>query len=154
MAFGAHPMRIEPAARWQVPLLALAPMALAAAGAMVDERASLGFTLWLDACRSAGVTAGSLLSFTLTLLPNAVLGALLGGLVLLSVGASGCAGGRAAHVSLAAHSACLLGMGLGVLLCVTLLPAASMLVVEPLLVIAIAVLLSSVGPRTRTTPSA
>src|SRR6185295_8353017 len=108
-------------------------MALAGAGAILDERNARGFTLWRDACRSAGVTVGSLLDFTLTLLPTAVLGMLLGGLVVLSVGASGCAGGRAARVSLDAHVACLLGMGLGVLLCLTLLPAASMLVVEPLL---------------------
>ena len=147
-------MRAELARRWQVPLLALAPMVLAGAGAMLDERTSRGFTLWVDACRSAGVTASSLLSFTLTLLPCAVLGLLLGGLLVLSVGASGCAGGRAARASLGAHLARLLGMGLGALLCVTLLPAASMLVVEPLLVVAIALLLPSVKPRTRALPSA
>jgi hypothetical protein len=140
--------------RWQVPMLALLPMALAGAGAMLDERTSRGFTLWRAACRSAGVTASSLLNFTLTLLPSAVLGMLLGGLLVLSVGASGYAGSRAARACLAAHLACLLGMGLGVLLCLTLLPPASMLVVEPLLVAAIAVLLASVRPRTRTLPSA
>jgi hypothetical protein len=147
-------MRAELSRRWPVLALALTPFALAGAGAILDERTSRGFTLWLDACRSAGVTASSLLVFTLTLMPSAVLGMLLGGLVVLSVGASGCAGGRAARASLDAHLACLLGMGLGALLCLTLLPAASMLVVEPVLVAAIAVLLASVKPRTRTLPSA
>ena len=146
-------MRVEWRHSSQAALLALLPMGMAAAGAALDERTKRGFTLWRDACRAAGVTLASLLNFTVTLLPGAVTGLLLGSLVILLIGASDCRGGRMAHTSLAAHLGCLLGMAAGMLLCVTLLPLSSMLVIEPVLVLAIAIG-ASVRPRTGALASA
>jgi hypothetical protein len=145
-------------------LLTLTPMALATLGGVVDQYSRLGFTLWRDACRATGVTAGALLLFTLELLPNAVIGGLLGGLIVLAVGLSGRAGGCATRYSLAAHLGCVLGMAAGMLLCALFLPPAWMLVVEPPLAIGLSgwlfhlmrprLMRASVSPRTRVLPSA
>src|SRR4029453_14165582 len=58
----------------------------ALAGGWMDERRHLGFRTWRSACRAAGLSWPSLFTFTLELLPMAVLGALLGGAVLQVVG--------------------------------------------------------------------
>ena len=63
------------------------PMVLAVTGAWLDEQARLGFSTWQSACRSAGLSPRSVLIFTLELLPTAVIGALLGGLIVQLCGA-------------------------------------------------------------------
>jgi len=97
-------------------------MAAAAAGAWIDERTELGFSTWRAACRSAGLTVGSLLTFTAELLPTAVTGALAGGLVVLFFGLARHREGCAATTSLAAHAGCLVGMTVGLWLCTLALP--------------------------------
>jgi hypothetical protein len=126
-------MRVDQARRAAAPLLALFPMAMALAGAALDQRDHLGFTLWRSACRSAGLTPASVMTFTLQLLPSAVIGALLGGLLVLCFGIFLRRSVGLAGVSLAAHAGCLIGMAVGMLLCMTLLPPTLMLAVEPLL---------------------
>jgi hypothetical protein len=126
-------MRADHAGRAAVPLLALLPMTMALAGAAFDQRDHLGFTLWRSACRSAGLTPASVMAFTLQLLPGAVIGALLGGLLVLCVGIVLRRSGGLAGISLAAHGGCVFGMAGGMLLCTALLPPTLMLAVEPLL---------------------
>jgi len=103
-----------------VVLLSWLPMALASLGAWLDERRALGFTIWREACRAGGISWPSLATFTLELLPTAVIGALLGGLLVLCVGARGRPAG--ARGALAAHAGCALAMPIGVLLCASSLP--------------------------------
>jgi hypothetical protein len=112
--------------------LALLPMAAALAGAFVDERLRLGVTVWRSACRSSGLAVGSVITFTLELLPCAVIGALVGGLVVLAFAM------RAASVSsmqrsLAAHLGCAVTMPVGVLLCAIALPLPLMLAADAML---------------------
>ena len=95
--------------------LASLPMVLGALGAMLDERRALGFTVWRAACRAAGFSPVSLATFTLDLLPGAVIGTLLGAFIVL---AGGFVAPRAhANGALAAHAGCLLAMPAGVMLC-------------------------------------
>jgi hypothetical protein len=115
-------------ARLQFALLAGLPMGLAALGALLDERRSLGLTLWRSACRASGFSLRSLAIFTLELLPLAVIGALLGGLIVIAGGVAGRA--RDAHGALAAHLGCAAAMPLGLLLCASALPAVATLVME------------------------
>jgi hypothetical protein len=126
-------VRVDLARRAAAPLLALLPMAVALAGVAFDQRDHLGFTLWSSACRSAGLTPASVMTFTLQLLPSAVIGALLGGLLVLCFGILLRRSGALADISLAAHVGCLIGMAVGMLLCMALLPPTLMLAVEPLL---------------------
>jgi hypothetical protein len=112
--------------------LALLPMTAALAGASVDERLRLGVTVWRSACRSSGLAPGSVIAFTLELLPCAVIGALIGGLAVLAFAV------RAASVSsmrrsLAAHLGCAVTMPVGVLLCAIALPLPLMLAADALL---------------------
>ena len=95
--------------------LAALPMACAALGAMVDQRRAMGFTIWRSACRAAGLSLHSVAAFTLELLPTAVIGALLGGLIVLAAGFR--RRGSFARGALAAHSGCVLAMPAGLLLC-------------------------------------
>jgi hypothetical protein len=112
--------------------LALLPMGGALAGAFVDEQSRLGVTVWLSACRASGFAFSSIVTFTFELLPNAVIGALAGGLVVLAFafGASSAAGARA---SLAAHLGCAAAMPVGLLLCALALPLPLMLAADALL---------------------
>ncbi len=136
-------------------LLTLLPMMLATLGGAVDEHTRRGLTLWREACRSAGLTASSLLVFTLELLPLAVIGGLLGGLAVLAMGWAGRATHCTLQASLAAHLGCVIAMIAGMVLCTWFLPPAWMLVVEPLLAVGLAGWLgASVAPRTRALPSA
>jgi hypothetical protein len=96
------------------------PMVLAALGALIDEKRSLGFTIWRSACRSAGLSIGSIAAFTIELLPTAVAGALVGGLLVLLGGVVSRA--SLAPAALAAHTGCLLGMPAGLLICASSLP--------------------------------
>lgn len=100
--------------------LAWLPLGLAVVGALLDERRALGFTIWRAACRGAGLTPTSFATFTLELLPNAIIGALLGSMVVLFVGLDG----RVASTrdALAAHAGCMIAMPAGLVLCVTALP--------------------------------
>lgn len=100
--------------------LAWLPMVLGALGALIDERRALGFTIWRSACRSAGLSLGSIATFTLELLPTAVSGALAGGLLVLLGGLVSRA--AQAPAALAAHTGCLLGMPAGLLICASSLP--------------------------------
>ena len=101
-------------------ILAWLPMALATLGAWVDERRALGFTIWRDACRVAGISASSIATFTFELLPTAIVGALLGGLLVLASG--WWAHGPRARAALAAHAGCMAAMPVGLLLCASALP--------------------------------
>jgi hypothetical protein len=108
--------------------LAWLPMGLAALGALLDERRGLGYTIWRAACRSTGFSFRSIATFTLELLPTAVIGALLGGTILLAVGSLNRA--RHAHGSLAAHLGCAIAMPAGLALCASPLPMSASLVME------------------------
>jgi hypothetical protein len=102
-------------------ILALAwlPMGCATLGALLDERRALGFTIWRSACRAAGFSLQSVAGFTLELLPTAVIGALVGGLIVLAAGVQRhtCARG-----ALAAHAGCVVAMPVGLLLCASAWP--------------------------------
>jgi hypothetical protein len=106
-----------------VPLFALA-------GGWLDERDHLGFTTWRSACRTAGLSMGSLFDFTLELLPTAVIGALCGGLVMQLLALS-----RGRHVCdaqeiLATHAGCALTMPAGLVLCAMAWPLHWMLLAD------------------------
>jgi hypothetical protein len=128
-------------------LLASLPTAGAALGALADERHHLGFTTWRTACRAAGLRLPSLIDFTLQLLPMALIGLLLGGLLVLLVGllqrrtqASRCA---------ATHVACALTLPPMLLLCASPLPLPLLLLAD----VALAALLANLLLRLARTTS-
>lgn len=125
----------------RVAMLALVPMAFAVLGAWVDERTHLGFTLWRAACRSAGISLSSLFTFSVELLPGAIAGALLGGLLLQT--AAVCSGnrGRSPRPCLAAHGGCAVGMLVAMPLCASLPSTALMLAIEASLAVGLALAL-------------
>jgi hypothetical protein len=109
-------------------MLASLPMGFAVLGAWLDERRALGFTVWRSACRASGLSPSSLATFTLELMPTAVIGVLLGGLIVLLAGF-----GRrrsSARDAVAAHAGCVIAMPAGVLLCASTLPWPLMLAAE------------------------
>lgn len=112
--------------------LALLPMAAALAGAALDERLRLGVTVWRSACRSSGMALRSVFEFTIELLPCAVAGALIGGLVVLAFALRG-ASVTSVRRSLAAHLGCAVTMPIGVLLCAIALPLPLMLAADVVL---------------------
>jgi hypothetical protein len=123
-------------------------MASGVLGTLIDEQRALGFTVWRAACRTAGFSPGSIATFTLDLLPNGVLGALLGALIVLmgGLGATRAQAGGA----LAAHSGCLLAMPAGVMLCATGWPLPLTLAAELALTIAVTLLVwNLLRPRCR-----
>jgi len=98
------------------------PMLLGMAGAAFDEWMRLGFSSWQAACREAGPTLGSLLTFTIQLLPTAVGGVLVGGLLVLLAGAIR----RQRHAgtaAVAAHGGCIVGMTASLPLCLLAMPS-------------------------------
>jgi hypothetical protein len=104
----------------RVIVLAWLPMALATLGAALDEYHALGFSTWRSACRATGISLPSIASFTLELLPTGVLGALLGGVLVL---AAGWHRRRAfARDALAAHAGCAAAMPAALLLCAAAWP--------------------------------
>jgi len=121
--------------------LAPLPMLLAVLGAALDEHRNLGFSTWRNACRSSGLSLSSLFTFTLDLLPSAVIGALAGGVLLQLLGI--CLRHRrgVATASLAAHGGCSLGMAAGLPLCVLPVPVSWVLAGEMLLAAVVAMLL-------------
>lgn len=102
----------------------------AAAGAALDERHHQGFTTWRAACRGAGLRISTLVEFTLQLLPLAVIGLLLGGLVILAAGAL--MGDRHARLCVAAHAGCAVTLPVALILC-AFLPPALMLAIDAIL---------------------
>lgn len=108
--------------------LAGLPMVLATVGAWLDERRALGYTIWRSACRAAGISLPSLVNFTLELLPSAVIGALLGGLLVLTVGLR--EHRRLGRGALAAHVGCAVAMPAGLLLCASAWPVPLTLAAE------------------------
>jgi hypothetical protein len=132
--------------RWaRLAMLAALSPAGAVIGGLVDERLRLGFTIWRAACRAAGFSVASVLSFTLQLLPNAVIGALLGALLVQVIAFSSRHVAGRVDVCLAAHAGCAIAMPVGLILCAFALPVALMLLVET----AVAVVAASVVLRTR-----
>jgi hypothetical protein len=114
-------------------LLALVPLLGAAAGALVDERTHLGFTNWRAACRAAGLTLSSLLTFTAELLPGTLIGMLGGGIVVLLAGLLLRHREGVSDSALAAHGGCAAGMTAGLWLCTLAVPTPMLLVAEGLL---------------------
>jgi hypothetical protein len=110
-------------------LAAISP-ALAVAGGIIDERTRLGFTNWRAACRASGISPASLLHFTLELLPMAVIGALLGGVIVLTWAIATRNRPWAADICLAAHLGCAIAMPLSLILCALAMPVPIMLIAE------------------------
>jgi hypothetical protein len=129
--------------------LAAMPMALGMAGALLDERLHLGFSTWRTACRAAGLTLLSLLTFTIQLLPTAVLGVLAGGLAIQGLGLLARHRPGATRVALAAHGGCAVAMSVGLVLCTFALPLPVLLGAELLLAAAAAWILLALLERTR-----
>lgn len=102
----------------------------AAAGAALDERHHQGFTTWRAACRGAGLRLSTLVEFTLQLLPLAVIGLLLGGLVVLAAGAL--MRDRHARLCVAAHAGCAVTLPVALILC-AFLPPMLMLAIDGVL---------------------
>jgi hypothetical protein len=134
--------------------LAAIPSLGAFAGGWLDERAHLGFTNWRGACRAAGLAPASLIHFTKELLPTAIAGTLLGGLLLLGLGFALRNRDDLAHACAAAHVGCALAMPLAFLLCALALPVGAMFAVDALLAAcAAALVLRFLPPRVnRITP--
>lgn len=128
--------------------LALVPMAFAAAGAWVDERSHLGFSSWRSACRAAGFRLESLVVFTLDLLPGALIGGLLGFLLLQFLVALLWFRDGGARMTLAAHGGCLVGMASGLLLC-SVIPSLSLMGLTDLSVTAVTAALLCHWPKRR-----
>jgi hypothetical protein len=114
-------------------LLTSIPSIGAFAGGWMDERAHLGFTNWRSACRAAGLAPASLFHFTKELLPNAIVGTLLGGLLLAGLGFALRFHRELAHACAAAHIGCALAMPLAFLLCALALPVGAMFAADVLL---------------------
>jgi hypothetical protein len=134
-------------------LAAISP-ACAVVGGMIDERVHLGFTNWRAACRASGIRFSSLIHFTLELLPNAVIGALLGALLVQVLAFSMRASARNAVQCLAAHLGCAIAMPIGLLLCALALPIPTMLAAEIMLAVAAASVLQVLLARRSLTPNA
>jgi hypothetical protein len=118
------------------------------AGGWLDERAHLGFTNWRSACRASGLSARSLLHFTLELLPLAVAGMLLGGLALLGIGIFQRLRPDVARACTAAHLGCAFVMPFSLLLCAGALPLGVMFAVDVALAAGVALFaLRGFAPR-------
>jgi uncharacterized membrane protein (UPF0136 family) len=127
-------------------------MLSAAAGGWVDEVHHLGFTTWRATCRISGLRFTSLVDFTLQLLPTAILGLLLGGLVVLAWGAL--ARDRDSGLHLAAHASCALTLPLTLLLCASALPLPMMLLADlGITVLAAMLLWPLLRPASRSAPA-
>lgn len=123
-------------------LLAALPMLGALAGGWLDQRHHLGFTTWRSACRAAGLRLSSLVEFTWQLLPSALVGLLLGGLVVLGLGALATRHGRPADDCLAAHVGCALTLPAGLWICASAVPLPLMLLADVAAAAVLALLLA------------
>ena len=119
-------------------LLAPLPMLLALVGAFMDERHHTGISNWSSACRASGLSLRSVGVFTVELLPTAIVGGLLGALLVLMPGILARRRRGLAHASLATHAGCMVAMPAGLLLCASGLSLAPMLAAETLLVVVFA----------------
>ena len=134
---GADNSRMSNTSRWaRLTVLASMSPAGAVLGGAVDEHLRLGFTVWRSACRASGISISSVIAFTLELLPNAVIGALLGALLVQVLAFSMRRRQGSVETGLAAHTGCVIAMPAGLTLCALALPVAWMLLAE----IALAVL--------------
>jgi hypothetical protein len=115
--------------RARIALLAALPAVGTAIGAWLDESARLGLSTWRSACRVQGISLTSVMQFTWQLLPNAILGALLGGLAVVCLGYRWRRCSRAEEC-LMAHVGCVLAMPLALLACSLSLPVSLMPVVD------------------------
>ena len=131
----------------RVTLLALLPASFAAAGAVVDESRALGVTTWRTACRTAGLSLQSVAAFTWQLLPNMIVGALLGAFLLLAFGWFSRHRAQGARECAAAHLGCFLAMPLALLGCALALPLTMMPLVDLTLSATVAMLLLRVLRR-------
>ena len=125
--------------------------ACAVVGGMIDEWTHLGFTNWRSACRASGLSIESLAFFTFELLPTAIIGALVGALLVLvfairSRHRQGCV-----ESCLAAHAGCTIAMPIGLTLCAMAMPIPLMLIAEVALAVAAAHFLQMLGPRNSVT---
>jgi hypothetical protein len=121
-------------------LLALIPSLGALAGGWLDERAHLGFTNWRSACRASGLSARSLLHFTLELLPMAIVGVLLGGLIVLGIGMFLRLRPEIARACTAVHLGCAFVMPFSLWVCASALPVGLMFAIDVALVAGVALL--------------
>lgn len=128
-------------------LLGALPLAGASVGAFIDERNHLGFTNWRSACRAAGFSLGPVMSFSLELLPTAIVGLLAGGLALLAIGIALRRHDDEARLCFAAHAGCAVTMPIGMALCALAFPLYSMVLADVLLALAGATAVFSAMPR-------
>jgi hypothetical protein len=150
--------------RWRLPaahapqlvrILALAvlPLAAAVAGALVDESHHLGFTNWRTACRASGFSLRSVLTFSVELLPTAIVGLLAGGLALQAIGFALRHRDGHAGLCLAAHAGCALSMPVGMSLCALALPLPVMFATDALLALVAAWILGGFAIRPQYEPA-
>jgi len=125
------------------------PLAGAIAGALIDESDHLGFTNWRSACRAAGFSFRSVVTFSFELLPTAIVGLLAGGLALLASGFVLRHRDRPS-LCLAAHAGCALTMPIGMSLCAFALPLPAMLAIDVLLAFAAAWIVHRIFIRSAT----
>ena len=116
-------------------------------GGLVDERARLGFSIWRGACRASGVSFASVISFTFQLLPNAIVGALLGALLVQVIAFSTRHRNGSVPACLAAHAGCAIAMPVGLILCTLALPWGLMVLGEIALAILVATCLLALRAR-------
>jgi hypothetical protein len=127
-------------------LAAISP-ASAMLGGLIDERLRQGFTSWLGACRASGYSLRSVVDFTLQLLPNAIIGALIGTLLVLFLAFSARHRTGSIHECLAAHAGCVIAMPAGLLLCALALPFGLTFVLEIAIAAFVAGCLLAFGQR-------
>jgi hypothetical protein len=128
--------------------------ACAVVGGVIDERIHLGFTNWRSACRATGLSIESLARFTFELLPTAVIGALVGGLLVLAMAMARAIQSRdrqQVDQCLAAHAGCAIAMPIGLALCAMAMPVPLMLMAEVALAVAAAYFLQMFGRRNTVT---
>jgi hypothetical protein len=134
--------------RWaRLTALAAIPPLGAVVGGVIDERTRLGYSIWKGACRAAGFSLPSVITFTFQLLPNTVVGALLGALLVQVIAFSWRCRREDVDACLAAHAGCVIAMPAGLILCALAWPISLMLAAE----VALAVAAASVVLRTRAT---
>ncbi len=112
----------------KIVVLSMLPMAGALLGASWDEHQRSGYSVWRSACRASGLSLSSVITFTLELLPSAIIGSLIGSLVVLAT--APCRGRDRVRDSLAAHAGCVLAMPAALVLCALAWPLPLMLAVE------------------------
>jgi hypothetical protein len=130
-----------------VALLAILPTTGAAYGAGLDEHLSFGMTTWRSACRASGFHLPSVLHFTWQLLPNMLLGMLIGGSLVLCLGVLWRDQRDQLAECTAAHLGCWLAMPLALLACALSVPPSVMPLVDAALAVIVALLLFRLALR-------